>query len=142
MVGILKEGLGVGCIYSWLSSHYMQRATVTGLPAEAVFRTPAMEAMVQGGPQAGCAQGSTMNKEGRPDRLSMSTPSGSWTVSTSDSNCGGKLGGLTCPTSSSWTISTKMMRPAISLTPPFNAIMQWQSTSNPGKKTHGHGPDQ
>ncbi|KAG2629074.1 hypothetical protein PVAP13_3KG402318 [Panicum virgatum] len=47
MVGILRKGLGVGCIYSWLSSHEMQRATVTGLPAEAMFRTPVMEMMVQ-----------------------------------------------------------------------------------------------
>ena len=47
MVGILRKGLGVGCIYSWLSSHEMQRAAVTGLPAEAMFRTPAMETMVQ-----------------------------------------------------------------------------------------------
>jgi len=47
MVGILRKGLGVGCIYSWLSSHEMQRATATGLPAEAMFRTPVMEMMVQ-----------------------------------------------------------------------------------------------
>ncbi|KAL6658592.1 hypothetical protein ACP70R_004178 [Stipagrostis hirtigluma subsp. patula] len=50
MVGNLKQGLGVGCIYSWLSSYQMQRATVTGLPVDTVatvFRTPAMEAMVQ-----------------------------------------------------------------------------------------------
>ncbi|CAD6258293.1 unnamed protein product [Miscanthus lutarioriparius] len=52
MVGILKQGLGVGCIYSWLSSYQMQRATTTGLPgahmvATGQFRTPAMDAMVQ-----------------------------------------------------------------------------------------------
>ncbi|TVU50088.1 hypothetical protein EJB05_01445 [Eragrostis curvula] len=50
MVGVLKQGSGVGCIYSWLSSYLMQRPTITGLPAhkEATrFRTPAMEAMVQ-----------------------------------------------------------------------------------------------
>ncbi|WVZ54437.1 hypothetical protein U9M48_005229 [Paspalum notatum var. saurae] len=52
MVDILNQGgLGVGCIYSWLSSYQMQRATTaTGLPAVAPaggFRTPAMEAMVQ-----------------------------------------------------------------------------------------------
>ncbi|AQK78971.1 Zinc finger (C3HC4-type RING finger) family protein [Zea mays] len=53
MVGILKRGLGVGCIHSWLSSNQMQRATATGgLPgahmvATGQFRTPAMNAMVQ-----------------------------------------------------------------------------------------------
>lgn len=49
MVGVLNQGLGVGCIYSWLSSYQMQRATATGMPsvAAAGFRTPAMEAMVQ-----------------------------------------------------------------------------------------------
>ncbi|KAK3139859.1 hypothetical protein QOZ80_5AG0391650 [Eleusine coracana subsp. coracana] len=50
MVGILQHGLGVGCIYSWLSSYEMQRGTVTGLPYHldgAQFRTPAIEAMVQ-----------------------------------------------------------------------------------------------
>jgi hypothetical protein len=52
MVGILKQGLGVGCIHSWLSSYQMQRATTTGLPgahmvATGQFRTPAMVAMVQ-----------------------------------------------------------------------------------------------
>ena len=52
MVGILKQGLGVGCIHSWVSSYQMQRATTTGLPgahmvATGQFRTPAMDAMVQ-----------------------------------------------------------------------------------------------
>ncbi|GJN34953.1 hypothetical protein PR202_gb23670 [Eleusine coracana subsp. coracana] len=50
MVNSLKRGLGYGCIYSWMSSYQMQRATVTGLPSHSVetrFRTPAMEAMVQ-----------------------------------------------------------------------------------------------
>ncbi|KAK3139860.1 hypothetical protein QOZ80_5AG0391670 [Eleusine coracana subsp. coracana] len=49
MVNSLKRGLGSGCIYSWMSSYQMQRATVTGLPSHSVetrFRTPAMEAMV------------------------------------------------------------------------------------------------
>jgi hypothetical protein len=50
MVSSLKCGLGAGCIYSWLSSYQMQRATVTGLPSDTTatrFCTPAMEAMVQ-----------------------------------------------------------------------------------------------
>jgi hypothetical protein len=48
MVGILKQGLGVGCIYSWLSGYQMQRATTLGLGvATGQFRTPAMDAMVQ-----------------------------------------------------------------------------------------------
>nr|ACG24195.1 von Willebrand factor type A domain containing protein [Zea mays] len=52
MVDILEQGLGVGCIHSWLSSYQMQRATITGLPgshmvATGQFRTPAMNAMVQ-----------------------------------------------------------------------------------------------
>ncbi|GJN34952.1 hypothetical protein PR202_gb23669 [Eleusine coracana subsp. coracana] len=50
MVGILQHGLGVWCIYSWLSSYEMQRGTVTGLPYYmdgAQFRTPAIEAMVK-----------------------------------------------------------------------------------------------
>jgi hypothetical protein len=50
MVAILMQGLGVGCIYSWLSSSLMQRAAVTGLPSDTTatrFCTPAMEAMVQ-----------------------------------------------------------------------------------------------
>ncbi|CAL4995347.1 unnamed protein product [Urochloa decumbens] len=54
VVGALKRGSGVGCAYSWLSSHQMQRATTaTGLPplpaADHVgpFRTPAMTAMVR-----------------------------------------------------------------------------------------------
>ncbi|KAJ1274258.1 hypothetical protein BS78_05G048600 [Paspalum vaginatum] len=49
MVDILNQGgLGLGCIYSWMSSYQMQRAaTATGLPAGGGFRTPAMEAMVQ-----------------------------------------------------------------------------------------------
>jgi hypothetical protein len=49
MVGALKQGSGVGCVYSWLSSCQMQRATAaTGLPAAAGrFRTPAMDAMVR-----------------------------------------------------------------------------------------------
>ncbi|KAJ1253921.1 hypothetical protein BS78_K152000 [Paspalum vaginatum] len=53
MVDILNHGgLGLGCIYSWMSSYQMQRATTaTGLPpvapASGSFRTPAMEAMVQ-----------------------------------------------------------------------------------------------
>jgi hypothetical protein len=50
MLNSLKRGLGAGCIYSWLSSYQMQRATVTGLPSDTTatrFCTPAMEAMVQ-----------------------------------------------------------------------------------------------
>ena len=48
MVGLLKQGSGVGCVYSWLSSCQMQRATAaTGLPAAGRFRTPAMAAMVR-----------------------------------------------------------------------------------------------
>lgn len=49
MVSSLMQGLGAGCIYSWVSSYQMQRATVTGLPSHRTatgFRTPAMEAMV------------------------------------------------------------------------------------------------
>ncbi|KAL6868298.1 hypothetical protein ACP4OV_015143 [Aristida adscensionis] len=46
MVSSLKRGLGVGCIYSWMWSYTMQRATTTGLPS-AAFLTPAMEEMVQ-----------------------------------------------------------------------------------------------
>ncbi|KAJ1274253.1 hypothetical protein BS78_05G048100 [Paspalum vaginatum] len=54
MVGALNQGLGVGCVYSWLSSCQMQRAaSATGLPMPAAaetglrFRTPAMDAMVR-----------------------------------------------------------------------------------------------
>jgi hypothetical protein len=50
MVAILMQGLGVGCICSWLSSSLMQQAAVAGLPSDttaARFCTPAMEAMVQ-----------------------------------------------------------------------------------------------
>jgi hypothetical protein len=34
---------GLGCIYSWVSTYKMQRATTTGLPLPAPFLTPAME---------------------------------------------------------------------------------------------------
>nr|CAB3489186.1 unnamed protein product [Digitaria exilis] len=49
MVGVLKQGLGAGCVYSWLSSHQMQRATTAaGLPQQTGrFLTPAMAAMVE-----------------------------------------------------------------------------------------------
>ncbi|RLM87499.1 hypothetical protein C2845_PM04G17190 [Panicum miliaceum] len=46
MVKSLKQGLGVGCVYSWVLSYQMQRATTTGLPA-AAFLTPKMKQMVQ-----------------------------------------------------------------------------------------------
>ncbi|KAL6868296.1 hypothetical protein ACP4OV_015141 [Aristida adscensionis] len=46
MVRSLRHGLGVGCVYSWMSSYQMQRPTVTGLPAAPAFLTPAMEEML------------------------------------------------------------------------------------------------
>ncbi|EEC69214.1 hypothetical protein OsI_38211 [Oryza sativa Indica Group] len=46
MVSCLKRGLGLGCVYSWVSSYQMQRATTTGLPTTSSFLTPAMEDMV------------------------------------------------------------------------------------------------
>nr|CAB3489185.1 unnamed protein product [Digitaria exilis] len=42
MVGALKQGLGAGSVYSWVSSHQMQRATT----AAGRFLTPAMATMV------------------------------------------------------------------------------------------------
>ncbi|CAD6269086.1 unnamed protein product [Miscanthus lutarioriparius] len=45
MVSSLEGGSGLGCIYSWVSSCQMQRATTTGLPVPPPFRlTRAMEA--------------------------------------------------------------------------------------------------
>ncbi|KAF8664779.1 hypothetical protein HU200_054502 [Digitaria exilis] len=45
MVSVLKKGMGVGCVYSWLSSHQMQRATTAAVTGR--FRTPAMVVMVE-----------------------------------------------------------------------------------------------
>ncbi|XP_066357555.1 uncharacterized protein [Miscanthus floridulus] len=45
MASSLEGGSGLGCIYSWVSSCQMQRATTTGLPVPPPFRlTPAMVA--------------------------------------------------------------------------------------------------
>jgi len=46
MVKSLKQGLGVGCVYSWVLSYKMQRAATTGLPA-AAFLTPKMKQVAE-----------------------------------------------------------------------------------------------
>lgn len=56
MVKCLKQGLGVGCVYSWVSSHRMQRATTTGLPTTAAFLTPKMKEVMQVGMGMGAAE--------------------------------------------------------------------------------------
>ncbi|TVU00873.1 hypothetical protein EJB05_53687, partial [Eragrostis curvula] len=155
MVGILKEGLGVGCIYSWLSSHYMQRATVTGLPAEAVFRTPAMEAMVQEVHRQLVLK--EAHEQGGEDRAVYEHAVGLLDGINKRFQLWCKLEADVPPTfqldhqhqDDEARNLTDVLRGGICRArqhdiylAAIHAIMQWQSTSNPGKKTHGHGPDQ
>ncbi|XP_062200775.1 uncharacterized protein LOC133903417 [Phragmites australis] len=61
MLSSLKR-LGMGCVYSWVSSYEMQRATTTGLPTTA-FLTPKMQAEVQKALEKS-AEGSTSSAAG------------------------------------------------------------------------------
>ncbi|KAG2628999.1 uncharacterized protein LOC120699351 isoform X2 [Panicum virgatum] len=153
--GYWERGLGVGCIYSWLSSHEMQRATATGLPAEAMFRTPVMEMMVQK------VRRKLLLKEayeqGAEDRAVYERAIGLLDGINKRFQLWCKLDTEVPPAfqlahqhqDDESRNLTDVLHGGISRArqhdiylAAIHAIKQWQSSSTPGEKTHGHGPDQ